>query len=135
MDASPIVAGLVAGVAAFAVVAFASGDDPDRRLAAAEPAAVASVTEGRSVFARFGCGTCHTLSAADARGGVGPNLDKALTGFDRDALAAKIADPYAGGAPTGFETMPTDFADRMTDRELDALVSFLLESRVRDARR
>jgi cbb3-type cytochrome c oxidase subunit III len=31
---------------------------------------------GAKVFARAGCGGCHTLSAAEAKGQVGPNLDE-----------------------------------------------------------
>lgn len=123
MDASPLVAAAVAGVAAFGVVTLASGEDGADRDAGPRTTTVA---EGRSVFARFGCGTCHRLSAARARGPVGPNLDDALPRYDREALAAKIVDPYADGPPDGFSMMPTDFGERMTDRELDALVSFLL---------
>ena len=31
---------------------------------------------GGKVFASSGCGNCHTLKAADAKGQVGPNLDE-----------------------------------------------------------
>jgi mono/diheme cytochrome c family protein len=32
--------------------------------------------DGKAIFAEAGCGTCHTLEAADATGTVGPNLDE-----------------------------------------------------------
>src|SRR3954469_5878454 len=34
-------------------------------------------TAGKQVFAKAGCGGCHTLDAAGASGTVGPNLDEA----------------------------------------------------------
>jgi mono/diheme cytochrome c family protein len=33
-------------------------------------------TKGSSVFASAGCGSCHTLAAANSTGTVGPNLDQ-----------------------------------------------------------
>jgi len=33
-------------------------------------------TPGAKVFASAGCGNCHTLAEADAKGNVGPNLDQ-----------------------------------------------------------
>ena len=32
---------------------------------------------GKGVFAKAGCGSCHTLKAANATGTIGPNLDEA----------------------------------------------------------
>jgi mono/diheme cytochrome c family protein len=32
--------------------------------------------DGEAIFADAGCGSCHTLAAADAAGNVGPNLDE-----------------------------------------------------------
>lgn len=117
----PAAAGLLAAVAVFAGVWAAADDDP------APPAQAHAVgaDEGREVFARMGCGSCHTFAATGSEGPIGPDLDTALTGYTRDALAAKILNPGGGG----FGTMPTDFGKRMTGEELDALVSYLLEAR------
>jgi cytochrome c2 len=35
-----------------------------------------SSSPGAKVFASAGCGGCHTLSAAGAKGQIGPNLDE-----------------------------------------------------------
>src|SRR5262245_63685619 len=35
-----------------------------------------SASPGGKGFASAGCGSCHTLKAADAKGQVGPNLDE-----------------------------------------------------------
>jgi cytochrome c oxidase subunit II len=125
VDRLPIVAGVVAAAAAFGgVLAWGGDDDAD---GPARP--VAAQADGRQVFARLGCGGCHTIAAAGTGGEVGPNLDDALATHDRRSLAAKIVDPYPSGPPGGMAIMPEDFGERMTDAELDALVTFLLEAR------
>lgn len=81
--------------------------------------------EGRRVFAALGCGSCHRLAAAGSTGGIGPDLDERLAGHDRASLIRSIVD-----APDrGLSAMPADYRERMTDAELDALVSFLLASK------
>jgi mono/diheme cytochrome c family protein len=110
----PLIAGLAAAAVAFAAVALATSGGGER---APDPAA------GREVFARMGCGSCHHLSAARARGEIAPDLDVALADHTRESLAAKIRDP----GPASI--MPDDFDARMTDAELAALVDFLLASR------
>ena len=114
VTAGLLVAGGVFGLA----TAAGGGDDPAGPTTAAAPAPA-----GRAVFARMGCGGCHTLAAANARGEIGPDLDTALAGYDATTLARQIVDP----APTpGFVAMPTDFGERMSAAELSALVTFLL---------
>jgi mono/diheme cytochrome c family protein len=113
----PAAAGLLTAVAVFAVVWAATDGDP-------VPARAVGADAGRQVFARMGCGSCHTFAAAGSEGPIGPDLDTALTGYTRAALTAKIVNPGGGG----FGGMPTDFGERMTGAELDALVSYLLEA-------
>ena len=112
--AAPLVAGLVAAVTAFLLLS-AGGDEP--------PAASAS--SGRAVFVRMGCGGCHTLAAANAHGEIGPDLDARLPSHTAATLRARILDPPTSAE---FAQMPTDFGERMSDAELDALVAFLLAS-------
>jgi cbb3-type cytochrome c oxidase subunit III len=40
-------------------------------------AAGGGTKDGKTIFAEAGCGGCHTLAAAGAKGTVGPNLDQA----------------------------------------------------------
>ena len=116
--AAPLVAGLVAAVTALLLLS-AGGDEP--------PAASApSGQTGQAVFARMGCGGCHTLAAASARGEIGPDLDARLPSHTAATLRARILDPPAN---EDFAQMPADFGERMSDDELDALVAFLLASR------
>jgi cytochrome c oxidase subunit II len=94
-----------------------------------------SSASGLSVFNANGCSSCHTLSAANATGKVGPDLDK-LASYAQQAhqqLAAfvhqSIVDPNAyvqPGFPKGV--MPQTFGHDLSKTQLDALVTFLVQS-------
>lgn len=116
-----IAAGIGIAVAVGTFAALATGGDRNGRPTAARPAA-AEPHEGRAVFASMGCGGCHQLAAAGSTGRIGPDLDKALEGHDRESLVHSIVRmPRLGPS-----VMPDDYGSRMTDAELDRLVSFLL---------
>jgi mono/diheme cytochrome c family protein len=112
-------------VLAFALLATGGGEAGAGRLDDQRAADSGWSDEGRRVFAAMGCGSCHRLAAAGSTGMIGPNLDEELAGHDRESLVRSIV--RAPGQ--GFATMPDDYGERMTDAELDALVSFLLASR------
>jgi len=116
--AVPLIAGLAVAAAAFLLLTAGGGSAPPAASAPDAPA-------GRAVFARMGCGGCHTLAAAGAHGEIGPDLDARLPSHTAASLRAQILDPAQSG---GFATMPTDFGKRMSRAELDALVAFLLDS-------
>ncbi|MGH3053886.1 MAG: c-type cytochrome, partial [Gaiellaceae bacterium] len=90
---------------------------------------------GLSVFNSNGCSSCHTLTAAKATGTVGPNLDK-LVAYAHQAkqpleafVHQSIVDPNAyiqPGFPQGV--MPQNFGHLLTKTQLDALVTFLVQS-------
>ena len=120
----PLVLGVLAAVATFAALTLADERTGPAVRQPAEPAGA-----GRTVFARLGCGGCHQLAAAHATGPIGPNLDARLRGYDRASLVAKIVDPYPNAPAADFASMPEDFGARMTQGELEALVTFLLAAR------
>jgi cytochrome c oxidase subunit II len=129
-----LTAGLGAAALAFAVVVLAVGlrdgsGGEGARSATTTPAAAARTEHdsGRAMFVRMGCGSCHTLAAAGSTGGIGPNLDERLGRHTRASLIARITAPPS--EPGSFSTMPTDYGSRMTARELDSLVRFLLATR------
>jgi cytochrome c oxidase subunit 2 len=90
---------------------------------------------GLTVFNANGCSSCHTLSAANATGQVGPDLDK-LVAYAQQAkqpleafVRQSIVDPNAyiqAGYPK--DTMPSNFGQTLTPTQLDALVAFLVQS-------
>jgi cytochrome c oxidase subunit II len=100
-----------------------SGESEDEA-GGGQPAAA----EGEQIFTAQGCGSCHALAAAGASGTVGPDLGK-LENTDAAFVRESIVDPSAEveqGFPDGV--MPTDFGDKLSPEELDALVKYLLES-------
>jgi len=90
---------------------------------------------GLSVFNANGCSSCHTLSAANATGKVGPDLDN-LVAYAKKAnqplesfVHDSIVDPNAYIQP-GYpkNVMPGTFGQSLTKSQLDAVVSFLVQS-------
>jgi len=84
--------------------------------------------DGAAIFAANGCGSCHTLSVADASGTVGPDLDKIETptaAFIRQSIVEPNKEVEEGFSPG---IMPQDFGDKLSSDELDALVEYLLKA-------
>ncbi len=92
-------------------------------------APVAPGGEGGQVFADNGCGSCHTLAAAQSTGTVGPSLDDVLPGMSPEEILESIVDPEANLSP-GFAAgvMPATYGDDISPEELDLLVEFLFDS-------
>jgi cytochrome c oxidase subunit 2 len=96
---------------------------------------ISSSQAGLTVFNQNNCASCHTLSAANATGTVGPDLDK-LASYARQAhqplqpfVHQSIVDPNAyiqPGYPKGV--MPPNFGQLLTKEQLDSLVAFLVQS-------
>ena len=99
-----------------------------------------SAAAGKAVFTgALGCSGCHTLAAAGATGTVGPNLDTRLKADCATAASKKvrgatlqqcihtaILKPYAY-LPAGYSAgiMPSDFGQRLSADQTQALVNFL----------
>ena len=91
-----------------------------QRIAAGGPATV----RGRARFAAEGCGACHSIAAAGANGKLGPRLDTLADGADD--IVESITDPrddIADGFPP--KLMPTDYAQRMSHADVQALAAFI----------
>lgn len=96
---------------------------------------ISSAQAGLTVFNSNGCSACHTLSAANASGKVGPDLDN-LVSYAKTAkqplesfVHQSIVDPNAYVQP-GYQKniMPGTFGQSLTKEQLDHLVSFLVQS-------
>jgi cytochrome c oxidase subunit 2 len=127
-----LAAGIGAAALALAVLALTEGigggASETERAPQAVTTAQGDLDSGRAVFARMGCGSCHTLAAAGSRGSIGPDLDERLPMHSRASLVAKITKrPSAGDQD--FSVMPRNFGSRMDADELNALVDFLLAAR------
>ncbi len=73
--------------------------------------------QGAEVFASNGCGSCHTLAAANASGSVGPNLD---TAKPSEAL---IIDRVTNG----FGAMPS-FKDQLSETQIKAVATYISQA-------
>ena len=73
--------------------------------------------KGEPVFASAGCNSCHTLSAANANGSIGPNLDDAKPSFD--LVVQRVTE--------GKGVMPL-FKGRLTDEQIRDVAAFVAES-------
>jgi mono/diheme cytochrome c family protein len=84
---------------------------------------------GAQVFANNGCAGCHTLSAANAGGTVGPDLDEVLPGQSAAQITESIVDPNAKITP-GFpaNVMPENFEQLIPSDQLKQLVQYLISS-------
>lgn len=128
-------------VAAYvAHVASMPGADTGALALAGQQKVPVTPASGKSVFTGVGgCGSCHALSAAGATGTVGPNLDTHLVSDCKTAksikvrgatlqqcIRAAITDPYAY-IPPGYSAgvMPSNFKQRLSPSQVDALVAFL----------
>ena len=89
---------------------------------------------GLSLF-QTNCASCHTLSAANATGTIGPDLDK-LVSYAKQAhqplesfVRESIVNPNAYIQP-GYpkDVMPQNFGQLLTKEQLDSLVTFLVQS-------
>jgi mono/diheme cytochrome c family protein len=74
-------------------------------------------TKGKAVFASAGCGSCHTLAAANATGTVGPNLDALKP--DYQAVTAQVTN---GGA-----AMPS-FKQTLSTQQIADVAAFVVDS-------
>jgi hypothetical protein len=72
---------------------------------------------GAKVFASAGCGGCHTLKAAGAKGQVGPNLDELKP--DASTVEHQVR--------VGGNGMPS-FSKRLTSRQVTLVADFVADS-------
>jgi cytochrome c551/c552 len=97
--------------------------------------ATGDANAGKAVFASAGCSSCHTLTAANASGTIGPDLDKisgdaqkagmSLTAFIKQSITDPAAFTASGGPWT--TAMPTTFGSSLSSTQIDDLVA-LIES-------
>ncbi|HMT04166.1 MAG: cytochrome c [Solirubrobacterales bacterium] len=88
---------------------------------------------GAQIYANNGCGSCHTLAAAESAGQLGPNLDEVIPGMTEKQIHEAIVDPGAVIAPGFPNAMPTNYGTAITPDQLDQLVEFLVTSAAADA--
>jgi mono/diheme cytochrome c family protein len=73
-----------------------------------------SPASGAQIFSSAGCGSCHTLKAANASGAVGPNLDQVKP--DESTVSAIVR--------SGGGSMPS-FASKLNDAQIAAVARYV----------
>jgi mono/diheme cytochrome c family protein len=111
----------IPAVAVALALAGCCGEREAQRRAAPAPAG----DPGLRVWTAQGCGACHTFAPARSTATIGPNLSHSLVGRTRDYIRESIVAPNARVPGGGRSIMPEGFGNRMTKRELDALVTFV----------
>lgn len=95
-------------------IAYVGAEHPFEGLPLADPSLALTgdpVQDGRALFFRYGCASCHGLKAQG--GAVGPDLT--------DASASKIRREVRDG-PKG---MPAYSTSALSDEDLEKIISFL----------
>ena len=72
---------------------------------------------GKQVFESAGCASCHTLSAANATGTIGPNLDEKKPAYD--LIIERVTN--------GKSPMPA-FKGQLTDAQIHDVAAFVYTS-------
>ncbi|MGI9556375.1 MAG: c-type cytochrome [Solirubrobacterales bacterium] len=86
-------------------------------------------TDGQVIFVETGCGSCHTLAAAQTSGMVGPVLDDTIPGQSVEEVTESIVDPDAIVVEDFFEgTMPPSYGDQLSPEQIDALATFIVDN-------
>ena len=73
--------------------------------------------DGAAVYESAGCGSCHTLAAANSSGNVGPNLDDLQADF---ASVRSQVENGGGGMPA--------FGGDLSSEEIDAVSRFVADN-------
>jgi cytochrome c oxidase subunit II len=122
--ATAVAGALAIAAVVMAVLAFTAGGDDEEQ--AASPTATPTASGGLAVWAAQGCGSCHTLAAANAHGVIGPDLASSLKGMPASYIEESIVAPNKAAA-AGYSTglMPEDYAARIAPADLDRLVAYL----------
>ena len=74
-------------------------------------------TDGKSIFASAGCGSCHTLADAGASGTIGPNLDQSQPSVQ---LAIDRVTNGSGAMPS--------FKDDLSEAQITAVAEYVNEA-------
>jgi mono/diheme cytochrome c family protein len=99
--------------------------------AAAAPKVVGNATAGKAAFTSAGCGSCHALAAAKAKGTIGPSLDtETLT--EAKIIAQITNGGYAVMGAAAKKTYPfpmSAFKGKLTTAQIQNIAAFVFTKR------
>jgi cbb3-type cytochrome c oxidase subunit III len=119
-EAPGMPADLVVGEQAEAVAAYVAavaGLPPGEGGGGGGGEQLTDATDGETIFAQAGCGSCHTLGAAGTTGTIGPSLDESQP--DVQLVVDRVTN--------GMGAMPA-FAGRLTEEQIQAVAEYVAQS-------
>jgi mono/diheme cytochrome c family protein len=119
-------------VSAYVGYAAARPGDDEGALATA---GLAQARTGEQIFTAAGCAGCHTFAPAGSNATIGPSLDE-LAGAAGDRVPGTSAEDYIRESLTtpdaflveGFGNAMPSYEGRLTDRQVQALIEYLLQT-------
>jgi mono/diheme cytochrome c family protein len=97
----------------------------------ATPKVVGNATAGKAAFTSAGCGSCHTLKAAKAKGTIGPSLDtESLT--EAKIILQITNGGYAVMGAAAKKTYPfpmSAFKGKLTTAQIQNIAAFVFTKR------
>ncbi len=108
------VAAYVASVAGVAAVGATTQATTTQATTTTAPGGGSLVAQGKQVFEKAGCASCHTLKDAGASGTVGPNLDE-----------AKPPKPLVVDRVTNGKGVMPSFKGQLTSAEIEAVATYV----------
>jgi len=118
-DGNEVTVALPSPEAAAEVAAASTGGDAGKA-----PAPVATAAEA---LVKYACVSCHAMDSKDIL--VGPGLVDVGSRLGIKELRQSIIDPNAVVAEGFTPAMPSDFASKMTVKELEMIVNYLAEKK------
>jgi mono/diheme cytochrome c family protein len=125
--------GLVKGETANDVAAYVAyaADKSGEDSGALAQAGLAGATSGEQIFTAAGCAGCHTFGPAGSNANIGPSLDDLASAAGdaspEDYATESIVDPDAVIAEGFNEGVMPSFEGKLTEKQLQALVEYLLQ--------
>lgn len=112
----PMPKNLVQGDDASAVASYVAGvaGKPVAGGAQTGPQGGGGATDGKSIFASAGCGSCHTLKDAGTSATIGPDLDKAK--LSKELVVTRVT--------SGKGVMPP-FKGQLSDPQIQAVAEYV----------
>ena len=97
----------------------------------AAPKVVGNATAGKAAFTSAGCGSCHTLKAAKAKGTIGPSLDtESLTQAKIITQITKGGYAVMGAAAKKTYPFPMSaFKGKLTTAQIQNIAAFVVTKR------
>ncbi len=93
-----------------------------------------NAVNGKKLFASSGCGACHVLKSAGAKGTIGPNLDTLTPTYAQIvAQITKGGPSIMGKAAAAYKFPMASFKGKLTTKQIQDVAAFVFTTSLRKA--